>query len=67
MDDGGEALLQVDALGQAVGGDQHVRAVAVGELGDAAFALGGWQLAGDAATCTGFLRCPARWSRCSAT
>ena len=42
-----KCFLQVDALGQAVGGDEHVRAVALGEFGDPAFTFGRWQLAGD--------------------
>ena len=31
VDDGGEAVLQVDALGEAVGGDQQPGAVVLGE------------------------------------
>ena len=67
VDDGGEVLLQVDALGQAVGGDEDVRAVELGELLHAPLALGRRQLAGDASTCTGLLVVPSAAFRCSAT
>ena len=45
--DRGEAVLQVDAFGEAVGGDQQPRAVVVGEAVDAQFPLLGRQGAGD--------------------
>ena len=41
--DGGEAVLQVDALGEAVGGDQQAGPFVVGEGVDAKFAFLGWQ------------------------
>ena len=50
MDDGLEVLLQVDALGQAVRGDQDVPPRLAGELGDAVLPFGGWQLPVTAAT-----------------
>ncbi len=34
VDDGLEVLLEVDALGEAVGGDEHVAAGVAAELGD---------------------------------
>ena len=69
MDDGVEVVLQVDALGQAVGGDQDAAGGVflpglLGELLDALEALGRGERAGDAAT-TVFL--PSLPSRCSAT
>ena len=47
VDDGVEVLLEVDALGQAVGGDQHVVAVACRSARRRARALGRRQLTGD--------------------
>ena len=47
VDDGGEAVLQVDALGQAVGGDEQPRPVVGGEGVDAGLAFLGGQRAGD--------------------
>ncbi len=46
MQHGVEVLLEVDALGQAVGADQHVLARLGDQAGDACFALGGRQQAG---------------------
>jgi len=45
--DGGEAVLQVDALREAVGGDQQPRPVVLGERGDAGFAFFGGQGSSD--------------------
>ena len=45
--DGGEAVLQVDALREAVGGDQQPGAVVLGERVDAGFAFFGGQGSGD--------------------
>ena len=47
MHDGGESVLEVDAFGEAVGGDQHARPGVVGEAVDADFAFLGRQGAGD--------------------
>ena len=47
VDDGGEAVLQVDALRQAVGGDQQPRPVVGGEGADAGLAFLGGQRPGD--------------------
>src|SRR5581483_3494338 len=47
MDDGGEALLQVDTLGQAVGGDQHTYPIVGGEVFYPRFAFLRWQGPGD--------------------
>ena len=70
VDDGVEVVLQVDALGQAVGGDQdpaggRVVASDLGELLDAVDALLRGERAGDARATT-VLR-PSLPSRCSAT
>lgn len=45
MDDGGEQALQVDTLGQAIGGHQHA-GFALAQLFDGCFALVGGQLTG---------------------
>ena len=51
VDDGLEVVLEVDALGQAVGGDQdRAPAVVAGQLRDPRLALGGRQGAGHGAT-----------------
>ena len=46
VDDGLKVVLQVDAFGQAVGGDQYPAAVLLGQRGDARDTLGRWQRSG---------------------
>ena len=64
VDDGLEGVLEVDALGQAVGGDQDVAGVGGGQAADALLAFGGGRVPVTAATSTLRPRAP---SRCSAT
>ena len=47
VEDSVEVVLEVDALGQAVGGDKDVTRVGGGELGDARLPLGRRQHSGD--------------------
>ena len=47
VDDGGEVVLQVDAFGEAVGGDEDAVAVVGAEVGDGGFACFGGHGAGD--------------------
>ena len=68
VDDGVEVVLEVDALAQAVGGDQDAL-VGLAQLGDALLALGGRQQAGDRGdldargqgACAGARRGTRRW------
>ena len=64
VDDRGEALLQVDALREAVGGDEDVVAVGGGQFSHPAFALGWREFSGDADDRRLLLQ---RAARCSAT
>ena len=66
VDDRGEAVLQVDALRQAVGGDQQPRPVVGGEGVDAGFAFLRGQRPGDGLDPQLGVFEPVRALRCSA-